>query len=160
MLSQSAAKISAIEPFSPIRMPRKVATPLPPLKRSQTGKRWPRKAPSPAASPASRAPEQGRSQQHRRRALQHVAEQGQCRQLLVAGAQDIRRADIAGADAAQVGPAAQAGQDDAEGDRAEQIAEDERSIAETGQDKVQFITSLMPPLSPMIGSLAEPTGAA
>ena len=34
--------------FSPIRQPRKVATPLPPLKPSQTGNRCPRKAPRPA----------------------------------------------------------------------------------------------------------------
>ena len=51
-VSQIAAKASAIQKFTPIRMPRKVATPLPPRKRSQTGKRWPRKAPRPAISPA------------------------------------------------------------------------------------------------------------
>ena len=52
---------------------------------------------------------------------------------LAAGAQHVGGADIAGADAAQVGRAGEPRQQNAERDRAAQIAEDERrGIGESG----------------------------
>ena len=64
--------------------------------------------------------------QHGGRALQRVEQQRRGGKPLVAGAQHIGRADIAGADLADVAEAGGAGQQQAERDRAEQIAEDER----------------------------------
>ena len=45
---QVAATRAPTGQYKPKQIPRNVATPLPPLKRSQTGKRWPNTAPSPA----------------------------------------------------------------------------------------------------------------
>ena len=59
-------------------------------------------------------------------AFQHVEQQRRGGEPLVAGAQHIGRADIAGADVAHVAKAGGAGQQQAERDRAEQIAESER----------------------------------
>ena len=66
-----------------------------------------------------------RGQQNRGGALEHVAEKRGGGERLAAGAQHIGGADIAGADRAQIGPAGRARQHDAEGDRAEQVAERE-----------------------------------
>src|SRR5690606_14623502 len=62
------------------------------------------------------------AEQHRRRTLEGVTEKGEAGERLVAGAQDIGCADIAGADGADIAEPAEAGQEQAEGDRAEQIA--------------------------------------
>src|SRR5262249_36869607 len=70
--------------------------------------------------------------EHRYRALERIADQRRGRQPLVAGAQHIGCADIAGADAAQILRARKARDDDAERDRAEQIAECERGEEEHG----------------------------
>ncbi len=64
-------------------------------------------------------------EQHGDRALQSVEEEGRGRELPVAGAQDVGRADIAGADGADVTEAGAARQHQAEGDRTQQIAEGE-----------------------------------
>ena len=60
------------------------------------------------------------------RSLEGVEEKGQRGKPLAAGAQHVRRSDIAGADRAQVRCAGKPRQDEPEGDRAEQIAERER----------------------------------
>ena len=57
-------------------------------------------------------------------AFQHVAEQRRGGQALAAGAQHVGRADIAGADRAQILRAGDLRQDHAERDRAEQVADD------------------------------------
>ncbi len=59
-------------------------------------------------------------------ALQHVADQGCGGEALAAGAQHIGRADIAGADGADVAGARDFRQDQAERDRAEQVADHKR----------------------------------
>ena len=53
-----------------------------------------------------------------------IQQQRGCGKFLVAGAQHIGRADIAGTDLADIAEPGHAGEDEAEGDRAEQIAED------------------------------------
>ncbi len=70
--------------------------------------------------------EQGRRHQHRDGALEHVAQKRRGRKRLAAGAQHIGGADIAGADGAEVLRARKPRQDDAERDRAAQIAEHQR----------------------------------
>ena len=64
--------------------------------------------------------------QRRGRALQHVEQQRQRREALVAGPQHIGGADVARADLADVAEAGGARDQQTEGDRAEQIAEGER----------------------------------
>ena len=86
---------------------------------------WPRKAPSPAIMPRS-APNCSPATSAAGRALQRVEQQGGGRQPLVAGAQHVGRADIARADLAHVAQPGHARQQQAERDRAEQIAEDQR----------------------------------
>ena len=66
-----------------------------------------------------------RGDQNRRGALEHVAEQGRGGKALAAGAQNIGGADIAGADRAQIRRAGEPRQQNAERNRAAQIAEDE-----------------------------------
>ena len=107
--------------------PRKVATPLPPLKLSQTGNRWPRKAPSAGEQRADRGRTTMHIDQHRDRALEHVGEQRRGGEALAAGAQHIGGADIAGADRADVLRAGEPREHEPERDRAEQIAERERA---------------------------------
>ena len=80
---------------------------------------------SPRPAPAS-APPNCSHEQDRGGALQHVAEQRRGREALAAGAQHVGRADIAGADGADVARAREPGQDQAERDRAEQIADGQR----------------------------------
>ena len=58
------------------------------------------------------------------RALEHVADERRRRQTFAAGAQDVGGADIAGADAAQIRPAGKPRQQNAERNRAAEIAED------------------------------------
>ena len=62
-------------------------------------------------------------QQHRRRALGAIAEQGGRRRPFLAGAQHIGGADIAGADLAHIARARDPGEEQAERNRAQQIAE-------------------------------------
>jgi len=64
-------------------------------------------------------------QEDRHRALQRVAEEGGERQPLAAGPQHVGGADVARADLADVAEPGGARQDEAEGDRAEAVAEDE-----------------------------------
>src|ERR1700719_2552640 len=64
-----------------------------------------------------------RDDQYRRGALEHVAEQGRDGEALAAGAQNIGGADIAGADRAQIRRAGEPRQQNAERNRAAQIAE-------------------------------------
>ena len=105
-------------------MPKKVATPLPPLKPSQAGKRWPRKAPIAASPPDLRQIGPDRlGGQHRRGALGRVEQQGRRRQPLAAGPQHVGRADIARADRADVAEPGDPGQHQPERDRAQHIAE-------------------------------------
>ena len=61
-----------------------------------------------------------------RGALEHVTEERRRGEPLAAGAQHIGGADIAGADAADVGRAGQPRDDEAKRNRAEQVAERER----------------------------------
>ena len=84
-----------------------MATPLPPLNPSQTGKRWPRNAPT-AAAMAAVGP-QFAGDQHSDGPLQRVAEQRRRGEALAAGAQHIGRADVAGADVADVARARRRG---------------------------------------------------
>ena len=102
----------------------KVATPLPPLKPSQTGKRWPEEGAERREDGRVRSPEPAR-EEHGGRALQGIADQGRGGKALAPGAQHVGRADIAGADLADVAEPGEAGQDHAERDRAEEVAEDE-----------------------------------
>jgi len=60
---------------------------------------------------------------HCRIALGHVEQQGQGSHCLIAGTQYIGRADIAGSGLAQVATTRQAGQEQPERNRAQQIAE-------------------------------------
>ena len=64
--------------------------------------------------------------EHGRRAFQCIEQQGEGGKPLVAGAQHIGRADIAGADLADVAKPGGARDQQAERDRAEQIAEHQR----------------------------------
>src|ERR1700719_3476728 len=66
-----------------------------------------------------------RDDQYRRGALEHVAEQSRDGEALAAGAQNIGGADIAGADRAQIRRASKPREQNAERNRAAQIAEDE-----------------------------------
>src|SRR5262245_52567692 len=79
---------------------------------------------------AESAEERGRfaelpADQDRGRAFQHVEEESERRELLAAGAQHIGGADIAGTDLPKIAVPAGLGQDQAEGYRPEQIADDE-----------------------------------
>ena len=121
--AQVAQAISPTGQASARSMPRKVATPLPPRKPSQTGKRCPRKA---AAARDQRRVLADEARGRRRtadRALAGVEDQGRGRRALVAGAQHVGRADVARPDLAQVAEAERAGDEQAEGDRAEQVGE-------------------------------------
>ncbi len=60
--------------------------------------------------------------QHGGGTLAAIQQQGRQCQLLVAGAEHIGGADIAGADLADIAEAGEAGEDQAEGNRAQQIA--------------------------------------
>ncbi len=71
------------------------------------------------------SPQKMLGDQHRRGALEYVADKGRGSQPLAAGAQNVGGADIAGANGTKVGAAAELRQQDAERDRAAQIAEDE-----------------------------------
>ena len=156
--SQTTAKASAAGQNRPIRQPRKVATPLPPLKPSQTGKRCPRKAPQAATSAAGGA-ELG-ADENRHRSLEHVAEEGRGRQALLARAQHIGRADIAGADAAQIRAAGEARQDDAEGNGAQKIGDDEgRDQPDPGRRRIARTRHFAPPhrSAPAICAKITPT---
>ncbi len=102
-----------------------VATPLPPLKPSQTGKQWPRNTAIAAMNIALAGPEIP-GDQHRGNALGRVEDQRQRRQLAPAGAQHIGGADIARADLADIAEPGGARDQQAERDRAEQIADDRR----------------------------------
>jgi hypothetical protein len=75
-------------------------------------------------APASSVVEQPARDQQGHGALAGVEQQGGQGQVLAARAQDVGRADIAGADVAHVAGAGGAGDDDAERDRAQQIAAD------------------------------------
>ena len=99
--------------------------PLPPRKPSQTGQTWPTKAPKPATRAAAGS-EPGGGEEHGRRALEPVAEEGGGGERLVAGPQHVGGADIARADGADVAEAGEAGEDQAEGNGAEEVADDER----------------------------------
>lgn len=105
-------------------MPRNVATPLPPRKFSQTGNRWPEKG-AEGGDESEVAAEQAVGDNNRHGALEHIPYQRCGGEGLVAGAEHIGRADVAGADCADVAYAGEACEDEAEGDRAEQIAESE-----------------------------------
>ena len=61
--------------------------------------------------------------EHGRGALERIEQQRQRGEALVAGAQHVGGADVAGADVAHVAEAGRARQKIAEGDRAEQVAE-------------------------------------
>ena len=105
--------------------PKKVATPLPPLKRSQTGKRWPTKA-APAGQRLRRrryAKNQPGQATRASAPLPPSPSSVIARQVAAAGAQHVGRADAARADLAQVARAAQPRGDHPERDRAQEIAE-------------------------------------
>ena len=70
--------------------------------------------------------EQVCDQQDGDRALGHVEQQGRGGEAFPTGAQDVGRADVARADRAQIARTAEPRENDAERDRAEQIAEHER----------------------------------
>lgn len=72
------------------------------------------------------AGEQVRDQQHGDRALGHVEQQRRGGEAFPPGAQDVGGADVARADRAQIASTTEPRQDDAERDRAEQVAEHER----------------------------------
>ena len=99
--SQVAATSNPTGQYSAMQTPRKVATPLPPLKPSQTGNRWPSTAPRPARISAPGG-NRIRAAIDRRRAFGAVAEQGRGRRPFLAGAQHIGGADIARADLAHI----------------------------------------------------------
>ena len=71
-------------------------------------------------------PEEKRSEDDGERRFQRVEDQRRRREALAPGAQNVGRADIARADRPQVAGAEEARQNDAERDRAEQIAESQR----------------------------------
>jgi hypothetical protein len=102
------------------RVPRKVATPLPPLKRSQM-----------VAEKCGKGGELGGVFTHRIAGDQNgdttlggIEDKGGCGGGFVAGAQDVGCADVAGADVTQVTKAHGAGDDDAKGDGAEEVGGD------------------------------------
>ena len=74
--------------------------------------------------------------QHSRDALQRIKEKRSSREILAPGAQNIRRADIAGSNATQIGRARHASQQKTDWTRAAEIAEDKREEAgsEIGQE--------------------------
>ncbi len=86
------------------------------------------KAPRPATSAACLSGKM-RGDKNGERALEHVADKRRRGQILAAGAQHIGGADIAGADGADVAAAGRARDDEAERDRAEQIAERRKASA-------------------------------
>src|SRR4029077_20635378 len=69
--------------------------------------------------------EQGGGQQDRDGAREHVAYECRGGESLAAGAKNVRGADIAGADGADIGAAGEPRQQEPERDRAAQIAEGE-----------------------------------
>ena len=69
---------------------------------SQTGNRWPRKAPRAAQHGSIAVRQKYEREQDRDGALEHVAEKVAAASPLFARAQHVGRADIAGADAADV----------------------------------------------------------
>ena len=88
--------------------------------------------------------------QHGGRALQHVEQEGGGGEPLVAGAQHVGGADVAGADLAHVAQPGGAGEQQAEGDRAENVAEDER-----GQQRpVECHVVYLPPDPPISSAAA------
>ena len=77
--------------------------------------------------------------QHRGGALQRVAHQRRGREPLAAGAQHIGGADIARTDLADIAEPGEARENQAEGDRAEQIADTRAARSESRSDRRQDI---------------------
>ena len=65
-------------------------------------------------------------EENRERAFEHVADEGRGGEALVAGPQDIGRPDVARADGTQVDGAGKPGEDHAERDRSDEVAEGQR----------------------------------
>ena len=141
---------------SAMNAPAAVATPLPPLKRSHTVNMWPRMA-TKAASAANRkrcgyrwfaavdhtdwwdrrlepmCASQPEGKRHGRVSLQGIEEQSRDRQALRSGARNVCRSDIAAAGLADILPAKDAHQQIAEGNRAQQIGDNNDDEDEFGQ---------------------------
>jgi hypothetical protein len=117
-------------------VPRKVATPFPPRKPSQTGQRWPRKAKTRDLCRVLPHEEAGGDDGDG--ALARVEDEGEEGREPIAGAEHVGRADVARADLADVAQPHRAGDDDAEGDGAEEVGqrrddqEDEGGRGEVG----------------------------
>ena len=92
---------------------------------SQTGNIWPRSRRSRPRA-AGKGPSRRAASRTADGALGAVQQQRRRRQLLAAGAQHVGGADIARADRADVAEAGGAGEQQAEGDRAEQVADSKR----------------------------------
>ena len=97
---------------------------MPPLNPSQTGQMCPTKRRETGGDAEFQA--EIASDQRRGRAFQHVEQQRQRREALLAGPKHVGGADVARADLADVAEAGGARDQQTERDRAEQIAEDER----------------------------------
>ncbi len=105
------------------------ATPLPPLKPSHTGKRWPRNAPSPATIAASGPPMRPATMTATVPFSMSPMSVRAARPL-ASGAQHVGGADVAGADRAQIAGAGEPGQDLCRRDRTEQVAHHEGDTGE------------------------------
>src|SRR5262245_65419116 len=102
-------------------------------------------------------------QQYRERALERIADERRRREPLAAGAQHVGRADIAGADGADVGGAGEPRQDQSERDRAAEIAEAERRGVGRQQRRIEpwrHGHSLLPHVSPAKADYIVPTNTA
>ena len=105
---------------STAKTPHAVATPLPPRKRSHTGKTWPTMAARPAAA-VHRSRVEPLDQHDAARALGHVEQHHRHAGADARRAQDVRGAQIATADAAQIGGSEPPRQNQRERDRADEI---------------------------------------
>ena len=124
--SQTAAKTRAAQGDSARRQPRKVATPLAAVKTQPDGKEMAEKG----ADGCRRHRRLARGRRHeigddedRDGRLQGIGDEGRGGQILAPRAQHVRRADVAGADRAQVRRTGRARQQQPERNRAAEIAE-------------------------------------
>src|SRR5262249_19600777 len=105
----------------------------------------------------------GIDEQHGERALERIADKRRRGEPLVAGAQHVGRAGIAGADGADVGGAGEARQDQPERDRAAEIAEGQRRGVGRQQRRIEpwrHGHSLLPLVAPAKAVPRVPTKVA
>ena len=140
--TQIAKQMTAASGISAITAPPATATPLPPLKRSHTGKTWP----AMAAAGGDGRPGVVREEpgdHDRDDALEDVGRHHGDAHLAAQGAEHVRRAEVPAADGAEVHAAGPPGQE-RERDRAEQVGQRHDERLGHGSSSASALTVALP----------------